>query len=62
MLQIDFASTACMNGLMDNMEMTGQLRPEDRPDQKGFRQYPPPTHPAPDGTYEERYFFFPFKY
>ena len=30
-----------MNSLLDNMIETGQLRAEDRPDQKGFRQFPP---------------------
>ena len=38
MLQLDFASTQCMNALIDNMVGTAQLRAEDRPDQKGFRQ------------------------
>lgn len=35
--QIDFASTLCMNAVMDNMERTNQLAPEERPDQKGYR-------------------------
>ena len=62
--QLDFASAQCMNALLDNMIETGQLRAEDRPDQKGFRQFPPPdgTTAAPaaattptTAAYDEKY-------
>ena len=50
-MQLDFASSQCMNTLLDNMIGTSQLRAEDRPDQKGFRQY---HHEQPQQAFDEK--------
>ena len=52
-VQIDFASRECQSNFLDRMEKTGQMRPENRPDERGLHKFRQRSFEYQEGFPEE---------
>ncbi|KAK7481424.1 hypothetical protein BaRGS_00027380 [Batillaria attramentaria] len=52
-IMVDFASRECQNNFLDKMEKSGQLRPENRPDERGLHKFRQRSFEFQEGFTEE---------